>query len=131
MKTAHDGGKVVSLTYRPPLPSGNPPGTDFCYRLNRPQGHSAIGRILCEEKIPLTPAAIETATFRFVVQHLNYCASAVPLTCKRLSKKTEILSFDSHLCFRLQTEGTLTDGPLRLSCSVSLGTLGECFSDIQ
>ena len=29
-------------------------------------------------KIPLTPASIETATFRFVAQHLNHCATAVP-----------------------------------------------------
>jgi len=26
---AQDGGKVVSLTYRPPLPPGNKPGTHF------------------------------------------------------------------------------------------------------
>jgi hypothetical protein len=30
MTTAQDGGKVVSLTHRPPLPSGNIPGTHFC-----------------------------------------------------------------------------------------------------
>ena len=30
MTTAQDGGKVVSLTHRPPLPPGNTPGTDFC-----------------------------------------------------------------------------------------------------
>ena len=29
-KTAQDGGKFVSLTYLPPLPSGNTPGTHFC-----------------------------------------------------------------------------------------------------
>jgi len=28
--TAQDGGKVVSLTHRPSLPSGNAPGTHFC-----------------------------------------------------------------------------------------------------
>ena len=27
----------------------------------------------------MTPAGIETATFRFVAQHLNHCATAVPL----------------------------------------------------
>jgi len=43
---AQDGGKVVSLTYRPPLPPGYTPGTHFFYRLSRPQGHSAIGRIM-------------------------------------------------------------------------------------
>ena len=30
MKTAQDGGKVVSLTHRPSLPPGNTPGTHFC-----------------------------------------------------------------------------------------------------
>ena len=48
MTTAQDGGKVVSLMHRRPLPPGNAPGTHFCYRLCRPQGHSAIGRILCQ-----------------------------------------------------------------------------------
>jgi hypothetical protein len=46
MTTAQDGGKVVSLTYRPPLPPGNTPGTHFRYRLSRPQGHSGTGRIM-------------------------------------------------------------------------------------
>jgi hypothetical protein len=30
MTTAQDGGKVVFLTHRPPLPPGNTPGTHFC-----------------------------------------------------------------------------------------------------
>ena len=30
MTTAQDGGKVVSLTHRPPLRPGNAPGTHFC-----------------------------------------------------------------------------------------------------
>jgi hypothetical protein len=30
MTTAQDGGKVVSLTHRSPLPPGNIPGTHFC-----------------------------------------------------------------------------------------------------
>jgi len=46
MTTAQDGGKVVSLTHWPPLPPGNTPGTHFCWRLSRPQGHSATGRII-------------------------------------------------------------------------------------
>ena len=46
MTTAQGGGKVVSLTHRPHLPPVNPPGTHFCQRLSRPQGHSAIGRIM-------------------------------------------------------------------------------------
>ena len=46
METALEDGKVVSLTHRPHLPPGNSPGTHFCQRLSRPQGHSAIGRIM-------------------------------------------------------------------------------------
>jgi len=30
MTTAQNGGKVVGLTHRPPLPLGNAPGTHFC-----------------------------------------------------------------------------------------------------
>jgi len=30
MTNAQDGGKVVSLPHRPPLPPGNAPGTYFC-----------------------------------------------------------------------------------------------------
>jgi hypothetical protein len=46
MTTAQDGGKVVSLMHRPPLPPGNTPGTHFCQRLSRPQGHSVTRRIM-------------------------------------------------------------------------------------
>jgi len=30
-------------------------------------------------KIPLTPGGIEPATFQIVAQHLNHCATAVPV----------------------------------------------------
>jgi len=35
---------------------------------------------LCQLKIPMTPPGIELATFQFVAQHLNHCATAV--TCR-------------------------------------------------
>ena len=42
-------------------------------------------------KNPLTPAGIEPATFRFVAQHLNHCATAVPLrNCTNLKKKIPV-----------------------------------------
>ena len=34
---------------------------------------------LCQWKIPMTPSGIEPENFRFVAQHLNHCAAAVPL----------------------------------------------------
>jgi len=78
MTMAQGGGKVISLKHRLPLPPGKALGTHFCYRLSRPQGHSAIGRILYQWKIPMTPAGIEPATFRSIAQHRNRFATAVP-----------------------------------------------------
>ena len=36
-------------------------------------------------KNPLTPAGIEPATFRFVAQHLNHCATAVPIIVNNIN----------------------------------------------
>ena len=49
-----------------------------------------VGRILCQWKIP-TQAGIEPATFRFVAQHLNHCATAVPWL---LQTMTKLFSYD-------------------------------------
>jgi hypothetical protein len=45
-----DDGEVVSLTRRPPFAPRKIPGTYFCYRLTRPQGHCAAGWIRSIEK---------------------------------------------------------------------------------
>jgi len=46
-------------------------------------------------KNPLTPAGIEPATFRFVAQYLNHCATAVPEQKERTKKHRNVqkLSF--------------------------------------
>ena len=41
-------------------------------------------------KNPLTPGGIEPATFRFVAQHLNHCATAVPLVCTITGNKSKL-----------------------------------------
>jgi len=44
---------------------------------------------LCQWKIPMIPAGIEPATFWFVAQHLNHCATAVPPVAYRPTKFAE------------------------------------------
>ena len=46
---------------------------------------------LCQWKIPMTPSGNEPATFRFVAQHLNHCATAVPRTPRQLDRNWLIL----------------------------------------
>ena len=78
LTTAQDGGKVVSFTHRPLFT----PQEIFLVHISvrgwvdpkavvRSEG-------LCQWKTPMTPSGIEPATFRFVAQHLNHCATAVP-----------------------------------------------------
>ena len=45
IQSTYEGGKAVSPTHRPSLPTGKNPGTYFCPRSSRPQRHSAAGRI--------------------------------------------------------------------------------------
>jgi hypothetical protein len=65
MTTAQDGGKVVSLRHRPPLPREihlvliSVTGWVDPRAIVRPAG-------LCQWKIPMTPSGIEPATCRFV-----------------------------------------------------------------
>jgi len=46
--TAQDGGKIVSLTHRPPLPPRKYSWYSFLLEAESSPGPSAIGRILCQ-----------------------------------------------------------------------------------
>jgi hypothetical protein len=45
-----EGSEVISLKGQPPFTPRKIPGTHFCQRLSRPQGHNAAGRITSIEK---------------------------------------------------------------------------------
>jgi hypothetical protein len=69
-QSAHEGGKVVSPTRRPPSPQETFLVLNFVRGWVNPR---AIVRPeeLCQLKIPTTPSEIESETFRLVAQCLN------------------------------------------------------------
>ena len=69
--TAQDGGKVVSLTHRPPLPPRKYSRYSFLIEAESTPGPKCDREDFMSMKNPLTPAGIEPATLRFVAQHLN------------------------------------------------------------
>ena len=76
-QSAHEGGKVVSHTHRPPLPPGNICGTLSVRGWVNPRAIVRLER-LCQWKIPVTPSGIEPATFWLVAQCLNQLRHHVP-----------------------------------------------------
>jgi len=78
MTFAHEGGEVVSLTHRPPLPPGNVLGTHFHLGLSRPHGLGTVGKNM-SLKNPVTPPGIDPGTVRLVAQRLNHYATPGPL----------------------------------------------------
>jgi hypothetical protein len=75
-ESAHEGGKVVSLTHLPPLSPGGNHGNHFCLRLSRTQGHVAAGMI--NSRIPMTPSRIKFAIFLLAAPCLNQLRHCIP-----------------------------------------------------
>ena len=77
MTPAQDGGKVVNLMHRPPLPQEihlviiSVRGCVDPWAIMRREG-------LCHRKIPVTPSGIEPTTCRFVAYCLNHYVTARP-----------------------------------------------------
>jgi hypothetical protein len=96
LTTAQDIGKV-SLTHRPPLPPGR------LLVLISFRGYFDPRTIvqsegLCQWKIPMTTSGIEPATFRFVAQYLNDCATAVHLSIFVFSIFINFYMFRAIMC---------------------------------
>ena len=65
-QSAHEGGKVVSPTHRPPLPPREYFWYSFLLESESTPGAIVRPEGLCQWKIPMTPSGMETATFRLV-----------------------------------------------------------------
>jgi hypothetical protein len=76
-QSAHEGGKVVSCTHRPPLPLRKVPGTHFCQRVSPPKATERAEE-LSQKNTSRTPSGIKPATFRLVAKFLNQLRYCVP-----------------------------------------------------
>jgi len=75
-QSAHEVGKVVRPTPQPPFPPpppGDIPGIHFCYRLSRPQGYSAAGRIksMKNPNDPIWNGTSDLPAFRALIRVTN------------------------------------------------------------
>ena len=70
-KSAHEGGKVVSPTHRPPLPPRKYSWCSFLLRGWVNPRAIVWPEVLCQWKNPMTSSGIKHATFRLVARCLN------------------------------------------------------------
>ena len=110
MTTAQDVGKV-SFTHRPPLLPGNTPGTHFCQRLSRPQGHSAIGRIMSLKNSSDT-IGNRTRDPQVVAQCLNHYATARPRLRIQYQYNKHLSDGDVYSCSQWRAQECLQLQPV-------------------
>ena len=93
--TAQDGGKVVSLTHRPPLPPRKHSWYSFLLEAESIPGPQCSTEGLYQWKIPITPLGIEPATFRPVARchdQLHHCMALVAAVQYTLAHKQHTIS---------------------------------------
>jgi hypothetical protein len=99
--------KVVSPSHRPPLPHRNIPGTHFCWRMSRYQGHSAAGSIT---SILMTPSGIEPATSSCIAPTAPIYTHP-PAASHRLPLSTHTLQLYRTACPYLHTPSSCIAPP--------------------
>ena len=72
-------------------------------------------------KNPLTPTGIEPATFRFVAQHLNHCATAVPKHVESYKYKFEKLVLLVGFIVRIYHNAWSSECQIQISQKCVLG----------
>ena len=77
MKTSQDVGRLSALRTGRLYPR-KCSWYSFLLEAESTPGPQCDRKDFMSMKNPLTPAGIEPATFRFVAQHFNHCATAVP-----------------------------------------------------
>jgi hypothetical protein len=106
-QSPHDSGKFVSLMHRPPLLPENIPVAHICYRLSRPQWHSAAGRFMSMKNSNDT-IGNRTRTLPLVALSINFSinCTTVPLAPVFLSMPA-VLNCISHF-FKIHTITVVT-----------------------
>ena len=83
-------------------------------------------------KNPLTPAWIETASYRFVTQHLNHCATAVPKILYGINIKVHTVVFNlPNILIPTQYNTTLCHLGLQFFLLLSFTCLIQLSCNIQ
>jgi len=95
--------------------------------MSRAPGPKCDRKDFMSMKNPLTPDGIELATYRFVAQHLNHCATAVPKMWSTKWYFKSYISCDAHLLNELLWTDVPWDGVI----VVSAGKLRELWDSLS